>query len=401
MGRSSLMMVMGFSLMLILMGYNLSYVSSEAYENYQQYYSRTTSHNLAAAFANVGSQVIYRTPNARPRWIGRELDGGTVSLWTDTLAQGRVKLTSTSDYQGYKDTVIIVWGQSKFSKFSYYSVIEGAINWASRDTIYGPFHTQDRMTVNYNPVFWGKVTNKLGLRKNPSSSTPEFHGGYQTGIDIQMPTDFNPLRNAAVSGGKYLKGKDVLISFFGNGTMKLKIGTNPDTVVNISTYAPNGALLIDSANVRIKGTFSGQLTLAVQNGGATNKGKLYFDSSVVYKTNPLTNPASTDLLGICSDDSLVITNNSNNSNNISIQAALFSRLKGLGAEQYNNGVVRGRINLLGGVSQQQRAAVGTLSGGVVNSGYSKSYRYDERLMNQSPPYYPTTGSYEILSWYER
>jgi hypothetical protein len=394
-------MVMGFSMMLMLMGYNLSYVSSEAYNNYLQYYNRTTSHNLAAGFANMGSQVIYRTPNARPRWIERPLDGGTVSLWTDTLPQGRVKLTSTSNFQSYKDTVIIVWGQSKFSKFSYYSVIEGAINWASKDTIYGPFHTQDKMTVNYNPCFWGKVTNKLGITKNPSSSKPEFHAGYQTGIDIQMPTDFNPLKNAALSGGRYMKGKDVTISFFGNGKMKIKVGAAAETVEDISSYAPNGALLIDSANVRIKGVFSGQLTLAVLNGGASNKGKVYFDSSVVYKTNPLSDPSSTDLLGICADDSLVITNNTNNSNDISIQSALFSRLKGLGAEQYNNGVVRGRINLLGGVSQNQRAAVGTLSGGTVNSGYSKSYRYDERLMNQSPPYYPTTGSYEILSWYER
>jgi hypothetical protein len=394
-------MVMGFSMMLMLMGYNLSYVSSEAYNNYLQYYNRTTSHNLAAGFANMGSQVIYRTPNARPLWIERPLDGGTVSLWTDTLPLGRVKLTSTSNFQNYKDTVIIVWGQSRFSKFSYYSVIEGAINWASKDTIYGPFHTQDKMTVNYNPCFWGKVTNKLGITKNPSSSKPEFHAGYQTGIDIQMPTDFNPLKNAALSGGRYMKGKDVTISFFGNGKMKIKVGAAAETVEDISSYAPNGALLIDSANVRIKGVFSGQLTLAVLNGGASNKGKVYFDSSVVYKTNPLSDPSSTDLLGICADDSLVITNNTNNSNDISIQSALFSRLKGLGAEQYNNGVVRGRINLLGGVSQNQRAAVGTLSGGTVNSGYSKSYRYDERLMNQSPPYYPTTGSYEILSWYER
>jgi len=401
MGRTSILMVMGFSMMLMLMGYNLSYVSTEAYNNYLQYYNRTTSHNLAAGFANMGSQVIYRTPNARPLWIERPLDGGTVSLWTDTLPLGRVKLTSTSNFQNYKDTVIIVWGQSRFSKFSYYSVIEGAINWASKDTIYGPFHTQDKMTVNYNPCFWGKVTNKLGITKNPSSSKPEFHAGYQTGIDIQMPTDFNPLKNAALSGGRYMKGKDVTISFFGNGKMKIKVGAAAETVEDISSYAPNGALLIDSANVRIKGVFSGQLTIAVLNGGASNKGKVYFDSSVTYRTNPLSDPSSTDLLGICADDSLVITNNTNNSNDISIQSALFSRLKGLGAEQYNNGVVRGRINLLGGVSQNQRAAVGTLSGGTVNSGYSKSYRYDERLMNQSPPYYPTTGSYEILSWYER
>jgi hypothetical protein len=110
------------------------------------------------------------------------------------------------------------------------------------------------------------------------------------------------------------------------------------------------------------------------------------------------------MLGLCATDSIVITRNTNNANNITIQAALFSLTKGLGAEQYDNSNygTRGRINLLGGVSQKQRAAVGTLAGdGSVATGYSKSYRYDDRMMNQNPPFYPTTGSYEILSWYER
>lgn len=398
MGRSSLMMVMGFSLMLMLMGYNLSYVSTESYQNYQQYYNRTTSHNLAAGFANMGSQVVYSTPNARPRWVERPLDGGTVSLWTDSLPQGRVRLTSTSNFQGYKDTVIIVWGQSKFSKFSYYSVSEGGnIYWTSKDSIYGPFHTQAKMLINGNPVFWGKATNKLGMTKTLGSK-PEFHGGYQSGINIPMPTDFNPLKNAALSGGKYLKGKDVQITFYPNGTMKLKIGTNPDTVVNISTYVPNGAFVIDSANVRIKGVFTGQMTLSVQKGGvSTTKGKVYFDSSLAYKTDPRADPTSSDMLGICADDDLVITDNTNNAHDIAIQAALFSRLSGLTAEHYDNGVNRGMIKLLGGLSMGERQPVGLVSG----SGYNKSYRYDERLRVQSPPYYPTTGSYEILSWYER
>jgi hypothetical protein len=133
----------------------------------------------------------------------------------------------------------------------------------------------------------------------------------------------------------------------------------------------------------------------------SGKGKVYFDSSVVYANDPLSG-TSNDILGICADDSLVITNNTDNSNSIDIQAALFSLKKGLGAEQYNSGSPRGMIRLLGGISQYQRAAVGTLNGsGNVVTGYSKSYKYDTRLMNQSPPYYPTTGSYEILSWYER
>ncbi|MGA3245758.1 MAG: hypothetical protein ABSE41_14165 [Bacteroidota bacterium] len=413
MGRTSILMILAFSTALILKGFNLSRVSADAYTNVVTYYSRAAAHSIAAGMANMGSQVIYRTPNAFPTWMNRAFAGGTVNLWTKTMdSLGRMRLTVASNYKGYLDTVSIVWGQSNFSKFAYYSATEGSINWAGKDTIYGPFHTQDKMTVNggtppiANPVFWGKVTNKLGMTKNPSTTTPEFHNGYQTGIDIPMPSDFTPLKNAALTAGKYIHGQDVTITFdsMSTGYMTIKIGAAAAQHVLISTYAPNGALVIDSANVRIKGIFKGQLTLSVQSGGVANKGKLYLDSSVAYCRNPLDHPNPPDMLGLCATDSIVITRNTNNANNITIQAALFSLTKGLGAEQYDNSNygTRGRINLLGGVSQKQRAAVGTLAGdGSVATGYSKSYRYDDRMMNQNPPFYPTTGSYEILSWYER
>jgi len=408
MGRTSLLMVMGYSVALILMGFNLSRVSTMAYENAIEYNNRSVSHNLVTGFANMGSQAIYTTPNAFPKWTNVSLGGGTVSLNTVTVPgygtppPQNVQLTATSNYKGYLDTVIIVWGVSSFGRFAYYSAVEGSINWANKDTVYGPFHTQDKMTVNGSPVFWGKVTNKLGLKKSPASSTPQFLGGYQTGINIQMPSDFNPLKNAALSNGRYIHGKDVSITFNPDSTMTLKIGAKPDTIVKINTYVPNGALVIDTANVRIKGKFTGELTLSVQSGGSSSKGKMYLDSSVAYVHNPLDTIPSNDYLGLCAADSIVITNNYNNKTNVTIQAALFSLNKGLGVEQYDNGVVRGRINLLGGISQYQRAAVGTLDGsGNINSGFSKSYYYDNRLLVHSPPYYPTTGSFQILSWYQQ
>jgi hypothetical protein len=257
------------------------------------------------------------------------------------------------------------------------------------------------MLVNGNPVFWGKATNKLGITKSPASSKPQFYGGYQTGIDIQMPSDFNPLKNAAQSGGKYLTGMDLTITFNSDGTLTVKEGAGVPTRVPLSTYAPNGALMVNGGNIRIKGTFTGQLTISAQAGGVGGKGKVYLDSSVTYAHDPQSGPSS-DLLGVCAEDSVVISDNSNNSHGIDIEASVFSLNKGMGAEHYATGPTRGRINLLGGVSQKQRAAVGTIDGsGNVITGYSKSYRYDDRLMNQSPPYFPTTGSYEILSWYER
>jgi hypothetical protein len=57
---------------------------------------------------------------------------------------------------------------------------------------------------------------------------------------------------------------------------------------------------------------------------------------------------------------------------------------------------------MGGIQQYQRQAVGTTGGTPVHivSGFGKNYQYDTRLMIMSPPSYPNTGAYEVLSWYE-
>ncbi len=60
----------------------------------------------------------------------------------------------------------------------------------------------------------------------------------------------------------------------------------------------------------------------------------------------------------------------------------------------------GTIDLLGGIIQYQREAVGTFGYGGISSGFNKRYRYDDRLMRISPPRYPGTGIFEILSWFE-
>jgi hypothetical protein len=35
---------------------------------------------------------------------------------------------------------------------------------------------------------------------------------------------------------------------------------------------------------------------------------------------------------------------------------------------------------------------------VQRSGYSKDYRYDVRMVDSPPPYFPTTGQYDVKSW---
>jgi hypothetical protein len=117
----------------------------------------------------------------------------------------------------------------------------------------------------------------------------------------------------------------------------------------------------------------------------------------------MTDPGSTDLLGIVCDNDVVVADNTDNDNpatGVTIQASILCRSGGLTAENYNKRPMSGTLTLLGGVQQYQRGAVGTFSGGTITSGFQKNYRYDNRLMIGSPPLYPTTGTYEVLSWYE-
>lgn len=59
---------------------------------------------------------------------------------------------------------------------------------------------------------------------------------------------------------------------------------------------------------------------------------------------------------------------------------------------------RGNLRVLGGIIQKKRGPVGTFNGNALQSGYNKDYNYDARMMNNPPPFFPTTGQFDVLSW---
>lgn len=400
MGRAAIIMVMGYSTVLMMMGFNISKVSTRAYENYVNYYDRTVAHNLVSSAANIAAQAVFENPAWRDGFTNRSFSGGRISATVTTQSDSTIRIVARSEYRSYLDTIIVVLQASSFSRFAYYSNIEGSIWWTSGDTVWGPFHTQDRLRVANRPVFYGKVTSYGAIRYYDSNARPEFYGGYQSGVSLTLPSNLNPLKTAAQSGGRYIYDQDVTITFMGDSA-RVKVGTRPDSMVYLPTYIPNGALMVERGNLRVKGTVSGKYTISATKGTSPSKGKIYLDDDITYRSDPRTNPGSQDLLGIVAQDSIVITQNTANQNDIVIQAALFSLEKGVGAENYNQGSPRGAIHLLGGITQYQRAAVGTFSGSTIVTGYSKRYRYDERLMVLRPPFFPTSSSYEVVSWYER
>lgn len=65
---------------------------------------------------------------------------------------------------------------------------------------------------------------------------------------------------------------------------------------------------------------------------------------------------------------------------------------------WNSKSPTGTLKVVGGIIQKARGPVGTFSGGSISTGYAKNYYYDPRLADNPPPYFPTTGNYDRISW---
>jgi len=419
MGRNAVYLAIGFTITCLLSGMNLSRVSLEAFQNAISYQETSNGHNVVQAGTNFACQQLFLTPNWRAGFYMVPFAGGTFSTTVTPVVNGndssRIQVVTIGTYPAGSSrtqdqyTIKILLQPSLFSKFAYFSDNEpNNIFWTTGDTVWGPYHSNTKIYVNGNPVFNGKTTNYQGLSKQNTSDKPAFNGGYETGVYITMPTDMNTLKGKAQQsgGGFYQKtGKDLYLTFNADSSVTYRSGTTGAwTKKSLATFAGSNKVIVnDSGNIHVKGRLSGQVTIAaLNNTSSTTRGLVYIDSSVAYNTNPITNPSSTDMLGIVATNNIMIkdTSYNNTSAGITIQAAMFSQDGGFGAENYDTRAsgVNGSIKLLGGISQKARQAVGT--SGSPGTGFKKSYFYDNRMLVTAPPSFPTTGSYEILEWLE-
>jgi hypothetical protein len=412
---------MGFTILCLISGLNLSRVSVDALSNAILYQKSTNIHNIAQAGTNFACNQLFLAPNWRIGYSNVPLSGGSFSVVVNTVVtqvviggvttndSSRIQVVTTATYEGATDVIKILLQPSLFSKFAYFSDNEpSTISWTTGDTVWGPYHSNTKLYVDGNPVFNGKVTDFGGLVKAHTSDKPQFNDTYQTGVSIPMPSDLNSLKGkatqmvGATQGGFYLSTtNDFYLTFNANGTVTYRNGTSGSwTTTALSTFAgPNQVVVIDGGNLHIKGIVNGQVTIAAIS-SSTSKGQVWIDSSVAYNSNPIANPASTDLLGICATNNILISSNSNNNNSskgVTVQASMFSLKGGFGADSATTKVASGSIHLLGGISQAVRQAVGVVGG---THGYLKSYYYDNRMLVTAPPCFPATGSYEILEWLE-
>lgn len=174
------------------------------------------------------------------------------------------------------------------------------------------------------------------------------------------------------------------------------------TTVEAQNPAPNGVIYVDGTVKSLSGVFKGAMTLAT-----SPQDDVTITGNLTAYNNPRDNPASTDTLGIVAQNVPINVPSSNRWRNgttqgVEIDATMLAGIQSDSGGIYNVGwnrmVVQGTIRVLGGLIQAQRGEMGLFSGTTIVSGYAKDYKYDTRLLDNPPPYFPTTGKLKKAGW---
>lgn len=420
-GKGALIYVLGFSLVFGVYTSRLANLATEASDNFYQYYIESQVHEAAQTAMNFAVNDIWanETSSASYTIIADECTSA-VTVSSPGLDSVLAKVVTNSSV--YDDEY---WAQhnlkrpvvdSIYAYFSYdipaseyfwFTNTENGVYWIGGDTVWGPIHSNGVLKTNGNPVFYGKATAKTGINPKPTApgSHAEFLGGYEIGVDVEIPTDMSPLVTAATDGNggtpgsggaawntKSMYNAETWFEFLANGDVVREIpSAGVNDTVSLASIAPTGVLYVND-DVHVDGILNGQLSIY-------STDDILLEDDIVYADNPLTNPSSDDILGLIADDDVLIEDNPANWSDITIQATIIAPNGSFGAESYSTRPVSGAIYLTGSVVQDSRGPVGTFSHSITH-GFSKRYYYDPRLQTMSAPYYPTMRELHLVSWWE-
>lgn len=298
-----------------------------------------------------------------------------------------------------------------FGKYAYLTGSEGygTIWFTTGDVIEGPLHSNDQISILGSPTFLGKVTSAYNSFHKGSPYHPTFKKGYQLGVpQITFPTfqDVNDNYWAVNDDPPSLVidarfSRHSSIKFNADGTITYNVwhwhwGNKIYDIHNASANLSdlNGAIFVQG-DVQLKGTVNGQVTVIATDNVKITDDIRYADANAQGQPNAGCN----DVLGIISSKNIIVANTSANQSDVVIDAAILALGNSFTVQNYDSGDFRGTLTIWGSLSQKVRGPVGTF-GWYGQTGYQKDYHYDSRFESIVPPYYPTTGGYEVSSWKE-
>lgn len=420
-GRASLILVMGFSLVLGYLSTNLNRYSTQALNNMTSYYDATSSHALAVAGANAALAKFYTDTS----WSGpmhQSIESGaltgsfTVTMVNVGTYQRRLRSVSTYAASGMgtlHDTVEVYFNTragSPFTQYAWFANNDGNVFWQNEDTVWGRAHANGNVHIAGSPVFMDKHTSaKRYDPPRPGTGTNQaiFKSGYESGVaTIPYPTDLSIVINASNTGGKHYT-HDISVNLVpGTGLNNdgvaavVDLSTGAKDTVQLADAGFNGLLLSDG-NVSVSGVLDGRLSVA----SLKNINVL---DDCTYERNPRFG-TSDDQLGLIAANNVVIKDNTANHTGCQIHAAIFTLTGSLVAENLTSLPICGDLMTYGCVIQNTEQEVGIYKakGGGKSSliaGFWKDFRYDKRFVdpNNAPPYFPGyyVQAYAISNWWE-
>lgn len=295
------------------------------------------------------------------------------------------------------------------------------ISFISGDAIEGPVHTNDKFSICGNPRFGRKIQDmvEMGAKKpgwyscSGTTSNPTFAGTPVTPAPILVPPETNS-KLASIALPQFVYTGQVRICLSGttmtvgsgetctglysgaipsNGVIYVKNGACSTAYTPFGTaYSENGS---PCGNAYVKGTYTGQLTIAAENDVVIN-GSLCRTSCSTASGEALLGLIANNFVRIyhpCSND----TNSSKSLENPVIDAAILAIKHSFIVDNYDCGKPLGDLTVEGAIAQKFRGPVGTSSNGNPSSGYLKEYDYDDRLRYLEPPSFiePTGTSWVI------
>lgn len=253
------------------------------------------------------------------------------------------------------------------------------------DVLNGPVRSNDQFNMNGTPVFNGDVTSAAAtINYYNNSANPTFNGDLTlSASSTTVPMAATELRVGAVTGGQWYEG-DTTITLQADGSMLVTNATNGWTNQVVAAPA-NGAIFVNGGDAMVSGTLDGSLTIGTSD-------NIVIEDHIDYAVDPQVDPTSDDMLGLIAEQEVQVPTSA--PSNLRINASVMAIDESFDVVNSSSLPNKGNLTIYGGLIQTRRGTVGTISG----NGYTKDYHYDDRLAETSPPFYPTTGEYEIVMW---
>lgn len=438
-GKGLLILVIGFTIIFLVVGFFWGGLSSRSMDNHVSYYKNTIAHNIAVSGANISLRNVMENISWNAGLSNLDFENGKINV-TVAGNDTHKTITSTGTFMGVNKIVQVKLLRGTYAKYAWFtaSVSTGSKNkrtWITGDTVWGGYQSNQFLNIQGDPVFFGKVTISKGIVLSPGSN-PQFLGGLQTGViaPFSKTINYNDAAAAASEGQSlggqcYFNGINLWLTFNNNGTVTYRTAARsagddsskysaPITMF-LSAIAPKGVIYLDKGDIYLSGTLSGKITVVSDQSSGTGGGNVYLVNDMVYATRPMlpdgnggysVNNSCTDMMGIMATNNIDISSsvksggyiNNIVNKDINVDAAIFCSSGGFNLEGLGTSIntPTGTINLFGSMTAGKEEMVSIYSGNTLTAGYNRHVVLDERLLTGAPVYFPLMPSYEIISWLE-